>query len=145
MCSYVALEFRQSKPYKNDPQILAMTNLVSAYQANDLREFERILRTNRKSIMDDPFVREYIQELLKNIRTEVLIKLIKPYVEFTTRLRGFDSVRSNLCCHSTKSRSYTRIRISFIAEELKVEEAEVEDLLVTGILDGYVCTRFLVS
>jgi hypothetical protein len=51
----------QSKPYKNDPQIIAMTDLVSAYQANDIRRFERILKTNRKAIMDDPFVREYIQ------------------------------------------------------------------------------------
>ncbi len=29
--------------------------------------------------MDDPFIRDYIEDLLKNIRTLVLLKLIRPY------------------------------------------------------------------
>ena len=33
--------------------------------------------------MEDPFIREHIEELLHNIRTQVLIKLIRPY----TRVR----------------------------------------------------------
>lgn len=33
--------------------------------------------------MDDPFIRNYIEDLLKNVRTQVLLKLIKPY----TRIR----------------------------------------------------------
>jgi hypothetical protein len=41
------------------------------------------LQNNRKTIMDDPFIRNYIEDLLKNIRTQVLLKLIKPY----TRIR----------------------------------------------------------
>ena len=52
---------------------------VSAYQNNDITEFEKILKTNHSNIMDDPFIREHIEELLRNIRTQVLIKLIKPY------------------------------------------------------------------
>lgn len=38
---------QEAKPYKNDPQVLAMTDLVQAYQRNDIMGFERILRTNR--------------------------------------------------------------------------------------------------
>lgn len=34
---------------------------------------------NQKSIMGDPFIRAYIDDVLRNIRTQVLIKLIKPY------------------------------------------------------------------
>lgn len=30
--------------YKNDPEILAMTNLVAAYQRNQILEFEKILK-----------------------------------------------------------------------------------------------------
>ena len=56
-----------------------MTNLVSAYQNNDIIEYEKILKTNHSSIMDDPFIMEHIDELLQNIRTQVLIKLIKLY------------------------------------------------------------------
>ena len=68
---------------------------TSAYQNDDINEFEKILKTNRQTIMDDLFIREHIEgrkqavyytsksfvitELLRNIRTQVLIKLIKPY------------------------------------------------------------------
>ena len=37
----------QAKPYKNNPEVLAMTNLVQAYQNDDITEFEKLLRTNR--------------------------------------------------------------------------------------------------
>lgn len=100
---------QEAKPYKNDVEILAITNLVSAYQNGEISEFEKILRSNRKTIMDDPFIREHIEDLLRNIRTQVLIKLIKPY---------------------------TRIRINFIAEELNIDPSEVENLMVACILDG---------
>lgn len=52
-------------------------------------------------------------DLLRNIRTEVMIKLIRPY---------------------------TRVRIPFICEQLKITEAEVEALLVNCILDKLVGT-----
>lgn len=35
--------------------------IFSAYQNNDIVNFERILKTNRATIMDDPFVREHIE------------------------------------------------------------------------------------
>lgn len=52
---------QEAKPYKNDSEILAMTNLVNAYQTNDINEFELILKQNRQNIMDDPFIREHIE------------------------------------------------------------------------------------
>ena len=33
----------------------------SAYQANDIADFERILRENQKTIMEDPFIREHVE------------------------------------------------------------------------------------
>jgi len=105
---------QEAKPYKNDPEILAMTNLVSAYQNNDINEFEKILKVNRQTIMEDQFIREHIEDLLRNIRTQVLIKLIKPY---------------------------TRIKISFISGELNVDAEDVESLLVTCILDSTIKGR----
>lgn len=38
--------------YKNDREIVAMTNLVSAYQRKDIGEFERILRGNVWLVVD---------------------------------------------------------------------------------------------
>ncbi|PHT34594.1 hypothetical protein CQW23_26394 [Capsicum baccatum] len=100
---------QEAKPYKNDPEILVMTNLIAAYQRNEILEFEKILKSNRRTIMDDPFIRNYIEDLLRNVRTQVLLKIIKPY---------------------------TRIRIPFISKELNVPEKDVEELLVSLILDN---------
>ncbi|KAJ3295368.1 COP9 signalosome complex subunit 2 [Borealophlyctis nickersoniae] len=102
---------QETKPYKNDSQIVAMTNLVSAFQRKEIHEFEKILKENHNTIMADPFIRTYIDDVLKNIRTQVLIKLIKPY---------------------------TRIEVPFLTKELNVDVKEVEDLLVGLILDGKV-------
>jgi len=105
---------QEAKPYKNDVEILAMTNLVTAYQNNDINEFEKILKVNRQTIMEDTFIREHIEDLLRNIRTQVLIKLIKPY---------------------------TRIQIQFISGELNIETNDVESLLVSCILDNTINGR----
>ncbi|KAE9462055.1 hypothetical protein C3L33_06011, partial [Rhododendron williamsianum] len=83
---------QEAKPYKNDPEVLAMTNLIAAYQRNEILEFEKILKTNRRTIMDDPFIRNYIEDLLKNVRTQVLLKLIKPYTRI--RIPFISKVRS---------------------------------------------------
>eukprot|EP01111_Echinosteliopsis_oligospora_P000089 TRINITY_DN1008_c0_g1_i1.p1 TRINITY_DN1008_c0_g1~~TRINITY_DN1008_c0_g1_i1.p1 ORF type:complete len:454 (+),score=103.37 TRINITY_DN1008_c0_g1_i1:56-1417(+) len=99
----------EAKPYKNDAEIVAMTNLVGAYERYDIVNFEKILRDNRKTIMDDPFIRMYIEDLLRNMRTQVLLKLLQPY---------------------------TRIRIPFISKALNVTAEEVESLLVSLILDN---------
>lgn len=50
------LKFRSTRPYsslgvfvfryKNDSEILAMTNLVAAYQRNEIFEFEKILKVS---------------------------------------------------------------------------------------------------
>ena len=101
----------QAKPYKNDPEIIAMTNLVAAYMRHEIRTFEKLLKQNSRSVMGDAFIRTYIEDLLKNIRTQVLLKVITPY---------------------------TRISIAFIASELNVTASEVEELLVALILDGQI-------
>jgi COP9 signalosome complex subunit 2 len=102
---------QETKPYKNDPQIKAMTDLVDAYQRRDVHSAEKLLRDSGKTIMDDPFIRSYIGELLRSLRTQYLIDLIKPY---------------------------TRLELSFLAKQLNVETDEVEELLVGLILEGKV-------
>merc|ERR1712216_307441 len=102
---------QEAKPYKEHPEILAMSNLVTAYMRNEIRTFEKILRDNKKTVMGDAFIKMYIDDLLKNIRTQVLLKVVTPY---------------------------TRIRIPFISRELNISDAEVEQLLVSLILDGQI-------
>lgn len=100
---------QEAKPYKNDPEILAMTNLVTAYQNNDIVGFEKILNDNRTTIMDDMFIKEHIEDLLRNIRTQVLTRFIKPY---------------------------TQVHLDLISKELNLDVDEVEALLVSCILDN---------
>ena len=38
---------QEAKPYKSDPEVKAMTDLVAAYQSNNIKEFEKVLRSNR--------------------------------------------------------------------------------------------------
>jgi len=104
----------EAKPYKNDAEIIAMTNLVTAYEKSDIKAFEKVLKDNKKTIMDDPFMRDYIDDLLKNIRTQVLLKILTPY---------------------------TKIRIPFLAAELNISAKEVEDLMIGLILDNKIRGR----
>ncbi|KAF6209647.1 hypothetical protein GE061_015395, partial [Apolygus lucorum] len=99
----------ETKPYKGNPEVEAMTNLIAAYQAGDLTEFENIFRKNRTFLMDDPFIREHIEVLITNCRVQVLLKTVQPY---------------------------SRICIKTIADELNISKDEVENLLVNCILDG---------
>ena len=99
----------EAKPYQNDPEIVAMTNLVSAYMKDEIKVFEKLLKQDSRTVMGDAFIRAYIEDLLKNIRTQVLLKVVQPY---------------------------TRVSIAWIASELNIAPPEVEQLLVTLILDG---------
>ncbi|KAI8369719.1 PCI domain-containing protein [Blakeslea trispora] len=105
---------QETKPYKNDKEIEAMTNLVSAYQRKEINEFEHILKVNKNAIMGDPFIQAYIDDVLKTIQTQVLIKLIKPY---------------------------TSIGIDFISKQLNIQAEQVEELLVSLILDDRILGR----
>lgn len=82
---------QETKPYQNDPHIVPMTNLVNMYHSRNIREFERILRENREEIMEDTFMKEYIDDVLKSIRSTVLVALIRPYtrisIEFIAKVR----------------------------------------------------------
>jgi len=88
-----------------------MTDLVDAYQRREVHAAEKILRENKATITDDPFIRRYTGELLRSLRTQYLIDLIKPY---------------------------TRLELSFLARQLNVDKDEVEEMLIDLILEGKV-------
>lgn len=101
---------QEARPYREDPEITAMTNLVQAFHNNEIHRFERILKQNAGRIMNDEFVREHIEDLLRTIRKQVLRRVIRPY---------------------------TRISLVAISKELNdIPVDDVENLLVGLILDG---------
>lgn len=85
-----------------------MTNLVTAYQQKDIPLFQKILQRDAKDILSDPFIRTYIDTILRSIRNQVIIQIIRPY---------------------------KRIELSFLAGKVGVSTEEVEELLRLLILD----------
>ena len=99
---------QETKPYKNDPRIAAMTDLVDAYQRDDIHRYESILQHNQ-DVLADPFIAENIDEVTRNMRTKAVMKLVAPY---------------------------TRFALEFIAKQLSISVAEVEDIVGFLIVDG---------
>lgn len=100
-------ESQETKPYKNDPRIAAMTDLVDAYQRDDIHQYESVLNNN-KDLLSDPFIAENIDEVTRNMRTKAVLKLIAPY---------------------------TRFNLAFIGKALKIPVSEVQDILGFLIVD----------
>ncbi len=98
---------QNTKPYKNDPRIAAMTALVDAYQRDDINQYETILQQN-KDLLADPFIAENIDEVTRNMRTKAVVKLVAPY---------------------------TRFRLDFIAKRLHISIPEVQDIVGFLIMD----------
>ncbi|KAG0661988.1 hypothetical protein C6P46_003693 [Rhodotorula mucilaginosa] len=105
---------QETKPYKSDREIAAMQALVQAYQDRNVHEAEKILRNNRETIMDDPFIRGYIDDVLRSLRTQWILEIIKPY---------------------------TRLEIAYLARQLGIPDAQVEEIVVALILDEKISGR----
>lgn len=99
---------QETKPYRNDPRIAAMTELVDAYQRDDIHQYGDILQRNG-DLLGDPFIAENIDEVTRNMRTKAVVKLVAPY---------------------------TRFRLGFIADRLHISIPEVQDIVGFLIMDG---------
>jgi COP9 signalosome complex subunit 2 len=64
---------QETKPYRTDPQIQAMTDLVDAYQESNINKFEKVLKASKATVLEDPFIRPYIEDLINVLRTQVCI------------------------------------------------------------------------
>lgn len=98
---------QEIKPYRNDPRIAAMTELVDAYQRDDMHQYIKVLKNNQ-DILSDPFIAENIDEVTRNMRTKAVVKLIAPY---------------------------TRMKLAWIAKQINISEVEVQDILGFLIVD----------
>ncbi|TDH69304.1 hypothetical protein CCR75_002543 [Bremia lactucae] len=70
---------REAKVYQDVEEIGAMLLLRGAYEANDIVEFEKILKNTKYKLLSDPIMKRYLNPLLHNIRSNVLTKLVRPY------------------------------------------------------------------
>ncbi|KAG7384285.1 COP9 signalosome complex subunit 2 [Phytophthora pseudosyringae] len=106
---------QEAKPYENDKEIVAMTKLTDAFLHDEIKTFEQVLNRNQEAIMDDPFIKDSIDSLLRTIRSKVLLKIVKPYRTMDTQ---------------------------YIARELNgIPLSEVESLLSALVLDKKIEAR----
>lgn len=70
---------REAKVYQDVDEIGAMLLLRSAYEANDIVQFERVLTNPKYKLLSDAIMAKYLQPLLRNIRCQVLKKIVRPY------------------------------------------------------------------
>jgi len=98
---------REAKVYKEDIEINAMVELRQAFEASDIRQFERILRDKSYGVSQDAFIMTYVTRLMRNIRGQILLRLVKPY---------------------------SRVSLDFLTKEVNVDTVEqVESLLVSFV------------
>merc|ERR1719461_154189 len=100
--------------FKQDTQIMPISNLLEAFDEDDIRRFEDTLRRDKQSILDDDFIVEHMPAVKLRIRSKVLVKLIKPY---------------------------TRVKLEWLCRQLNATLPEIENLVVNLILDGSVRGR----
>merc|ERR1711879_1041518 len=98
----------------DDPEISAMASLRTAYEQNDIHTIDQLLTNPSYRILADAFIRTYLQDLLRNIRLQVLQNIIKPY----------------RC-----------VSLQFLSKEINVASEEVVSLLVQLILDEKIAAR----
>ncbi|EFR02590.1 COP9 signalosome complex subunit 2 [Nannizzia gypsea CBS 118893] len=98
---------QETKPYKDDPRVSGMTDLVDAFQRDDIHAYEAVLR-NKPDLLEDHFIAENIGEVSRNMRTKAVMKLIQPYTRFT---------------------------LAFVSKKLKISVTEVQDILSFLILN----------
>ncbi|PHH65720.1 hypothetical protein CDD81_1447 [Ophiocordyceps australis] len=102
------LDSQETKPYRSDPRVAGMTQLVDAYQRDDVHAYEKVLEDNPE-ILEDRFIAENIDEVTRTMRTKGVLKLIVPY---------------------------SLMRLSWISKQLRIPVSEVSDILGFLIIDG---------
>jgi COP9 signalosome complex subunit 2 len=75
---------------------------------------DRARPENKSTIMGDPFIQSHMAEVMRSLRTQWILDIIRPY---------------------------TRVELAYLASSLGVDVAEVEEILVALILDHKVSGR----
>lgn len=95
---------------------------------------------NKAEITDDPFIKAYIDDVLRSLRTQYLIDLIKPYTRMELSFLARVSAQSHWRSQGRR-RLFGWLLARITSQQLNIETDEVEDILIGLILDGKVKGR----
>ncbi|KAI9292599.1 PCI-domain-containing protein [Neoconidiobolus thromboides FSU 785] len=94
--------------YRSHRECRHLYQLINAFQNKDSKLFEEILAEHSESLQDDPFVSSFFYQLTHTVRTQTLIKICK---------------------------SFTQLKIEFIAMLLNLSSEIAMELIVNSLLD----------
>jgi len=98
----------RAKSYQSTPEIGSMLEIIESYTSRDIKRFETVLKRNKEDIESDPFISDYMQDLMKKLRSHMVKSLVRPY---------------------------SNITLGYISNVLRLDTKEAESLLVEMILD----------
>lgn len=98
---------QETRSYRENAQIVVMTDLVDAFQRDDIAKYELTLRKN-PDVLADPFIAENIDQVTRDMRTKGVLRLVAPY---------------------------TRFSFKFISKQLEITDEEAQDIIGFLILD----------
>jgi COP9 signalosome complex subunit 2 len=99
---------REAKIFAQDSEIIAMVTLKQAFENNDIKSIQEVLSDKNVNLLADPFINNYLNDLLRSVHLKALEAMCKPY----------------------KS-----VKLSFLAANLNVSADEIRSLLSELILE----------
>lgn len=100
---------REVKVFQDDPEIIAMQELRECLEANDLIKFESIIKNPKNLIETDSYLMQFLKPLRVKMREEAILNFLS---------------------------SYSRLKLSFLSESLKLSYEETLDLCSRLIISG---------
>ena len=105
---------QEARVYEQNPAIQSIADLLTAFDKDDIKKFERTLQIDKSGLLQDQFILEHMPALKLRLRSRVLVKLIKPY---------------------------TRVKLKWLCRQLNATVEEIENLVVNLILDKSISGR----
>jgi COP9 signalosome complex subunit 2 len=102
------LSGKEASVYKDDFEIIKVNQLKSAVAINEIETIMSIIQDRQLNLMMDPLFKAHKDDLLRSVYLQALEK---------------------------KCRPYNKVKLSFLASEMKLSETEIRSLLSELILE----------
>lgn len=99
---------REAKVFVNDASIMAMTDLKSGFEKNDINLVLKIVGDKKINLLADPLIAQYLDDLLRSVRLNALVSECRPY---------------------------KAVKLDFLCQKMNVDVPEMRSLLSELILE----------
>ncbi|KAK2956902.1 putative COP9 signalosome complex subunit 2 [Blattamonas nauphoetae] len=105
------MEHQETRSFKTDPSIFILSELIEAYQSNNVMSFNNLLADPEKNapVIKDEFIQLYIEDVRRELRISKLKEIVRPF---------------------------TSVKMEYLAKELMIKPKEAEVLCAVLVQDG---------